>query len=103
MNTQSKEAVMEGLAGKVAIVTGAADGLGRATSREMAAKGMRVLLGDIDEQRLAPTEALIRDAGGEAAGFRAGVPDAPRGRGYVGKAISRFGRIEGFLNKAGSL
>jgi NAD(P)-dependent dehydrogenase (short-subunit alcohol dehydrogenase family) len=84
---------MEGLAGKVAIVTGAADGLGRATSRAMAAKGMRVLLVDIDGQRLAETEALIRDTGGEAAAFRADVSDAAQVRGYVAKAISRFGRI----------
>ena len=94
---------MEGLAGKVAIVTGAADGLGRATSREMAAKGMRVLLVDIDERRLAQTEALIRDTGGEAAVFRADVSDAPQVRGYVAKAISRFGRIDAFFNNAGIL
>ena len=94
---------MEGLAGKVAIVTGAADGLGRATSRGMAAKGMRVLLVDIDEQRLAETEALIRDAGGEAAIFRADVSDAAQVRGYVSKAISRFGRIDAFFNNAGIL
>ena len=95
--------MVEGLAGQVAIVTGAADGLGRATSRAMAAKGMRVLLVDIDEQRLAETEALIRDAGGEAAVFRADVSDAPQVRGYVAKAISRFGRIDAFFNNAGIL
>jgi 3alpha(or 20beta)-hydroxysteroid dehydrogenase len=103
MNTQSKEKLVEGLAGKVAIVTGAADGLGRATSREMAAKGMRILLVDIDAQRLAQTEALIRDAGGEAAIFRADVSDAAQVRGYVAKAISRFGRIDAFFNNAGIL
>jgi NAD(P)-dependent dehydrogenase (short-subunit alcohol dehydrogenase family) len=94
---------MEGLAGQVAIVTGAADGLGRATSRAMAAKGMRVLLVDIDAQRLAETEALIRDAGGEAAVFRADVSEEAQVRGYVAKAISRFGRIDAFFNNAGIL
>ena len=103
MNTQSKGRIVEGLAGKVAIVTGAADGLGRATSREMATKGMRVLLVDIDGKRLAETEALICDAGGEAAIFRADVSDAPQVRGYVAKAISRFGRIDAFFNNAGIL
>jgi NAD(P)-dependent dehydrogenase (short-subunit alcohol dehydrogenase family) len=91
------------LAGKVAIVTGAADGLGRATSREMAAEGMRVLLVDIDGQRLAETEALIGDAGGEAVVFRADVSDAPQVRGYLAKAISRFGRIDAFFKNAGIL
>ena len=94
---------MDGLAGKVAIVTGAADGLGRATSQKMAANGMQVLLVDIDAQRLAETAALIRDAGGEAAVFRADVSDAPQVRGYVAKAISRFGRIDAFFNNAGIL
>ena len=69
----------------------------------MAAKGMRVLLVDIDAQRLAETDALIRDAGGEAAIFRADVSDAPQVRGYVAKAISRFGRIDAFFNNAGVL
>ena len=91
------------LAGKVAIVTGAADGLGRATSRMMAAKGARVLLVDIDEPRLAETEALIGDAGGEAAVFRADVSDEAQVRAYVAEAMSRFGRIDAFFNNAGIL
>ena len=95
--------MMEGLAGKVVIVTGAADGLGRATSRKMAAKGARVLLVDIDEPRLAETEALIGDAGGEAAVFRADVSDEAQVRAYVAEAMSRFGRIDAFFNNAGML
>ena len=95
--------MMEELAGKVAIVTGAADGLGRATSRMMAAKGARVLLVDINEPRLAETEALIRDAGGEAAVFRADVSDEAQVRAYVAEAMSRFGRIDAFFNNAGLL
>jgi len=94
---------MEGLAGKAAIVTGAADGLGRATSRMMATKGARVLLVDIDEPRLAETEALIGDAGGEAAVFRADVSDEAQVRAYVAEALSRFGRIDAFFNNAGML
>ena len=94
---------MNGLAGKVAIVTGAADGLGRATSRKMAADGMQVLLVDIDAQRLAETEALIREAGGAAAVCHADVSDEAQVRGYVAAAISRFGRIDAFFNNAGIL
>jgi NAD(P)-dependent dehydrogenase (short-subunit alcohol dehydrogenase family) len=96
-------ATTEGLAGKAAIVTGAADGLGRATSRMMAAKGLRVLLVDIDEQRLAETEELIGDAGGEAAVFRADVSDEAQVCAYVAEAMSRFGRIDAFFNNAGIL
>jgi 3-oxoacyl-[acyl-carrier protein] reductase len=47
--------MMKDLAGKVSIVTGAADGLGWATRQQMAANGARVLLVDIDEQRVAET------------------------------------------------
>ena len=93
----------EGLTGKVAIITGAADGLGRATSRKMAAKGARVLLVDIDQSRLAETEALIGDAGGEATVFRADVSDETHVRAYVAEAMSRFGRIDAFFNNAGML
>jgi NAD(P)-dependent dehydrogenase (short-subunit alcohol dehydrogenase family) len=95
--------VMEGLVGKVVIVTGAADGLGRATSRLMATKGARVLLVDINEPRLAETEALIGDAGGEAAVFRADVSDEAQVRAYVAEAMRRFGRIDAFFNNAGIL
>jgi NAD(P)-dependent dehydrogenase (short-subunit alcohol dehydrogenase family) len=44
--------MMEGLVGKVVIVTGAPDGLGRATSRLMATNGARLLLVDINDPRL---------------------------------------------------
>jgi len=94
---------MAGLSGKVAIVTGAADGLGRATSLKMAAEGARVLLVDIDKQRLAETEALIGDAGGEAAVFVADVSDETQVRAYVDEAKGRFGRIDAFFNNAGIL
>jgi NAD(P)-dependent dehydrogenase (short-subunit alcohol dehydrogenase family) len=95
--------LMKGLVGKVVIVTGAADGLGRATSRLMATKGARVLLVDINEPRLAETEALIGDAGGEAAVFRADVSDEAQVRAYVAEAMRRFGRIDAFFNNAGIL
>jgi NAD(P)-dependent dehydrogenase (short-subunit alcohol dehydrogenase family) len=86
---------------ELAIVTGAADGLGRATSRMMVAKGARVLLVDIEEPGLAETEVLIGDAGGEAAVFRADVSDEVQVRAYVAEAISRFGWIDAFFNNAG--
>ena len=99
----ASDARMGSLAGKMAIVTGAADGLGRATSRMMAAKGARVLLVDIDESRLAETGALIGDAGGEAAVSRSDVSDEAQVRAYVAEAMSRFGRIDAFFNDAGIL
>jgi NAD(P)-dependent dehydrogenase (short-subunit alcohol dehydrogenase family) len=67
----------------------------------MAANGARVLLVDIAESGLAETKALIADAGGEAAVFRADVSDEAQVRAYVAEAMSRFSRIDAFFNNAG--
>ncbi len=55
---------MAGFDDNIAVVTGAADGIGRATSVMLAARGARVLLVDIDADRLTATENQIIDAGG---------------------------------------
>lgn len=94
---------MAELTGKSAIVTGAADGLGRATSLLMARKGARVLLVDVDEPRLAETEKLIGEAGGTASVCRADVTDEAQVEAYVDAAVARFGRIDAFFNNAGIL
>ncbi len=58
------------LAGKVALITGAAMGQGREACRLFAAHGARIIALDIDEAKLAETVALVKDAGGEIVGFR---------------------------------
>jgi benzoate/toluate 1,2-dioxygenase reductase subunit len=54
------------LAGRVAVVTGGAGGIGGATTRRLAAEGATVVVNDIDEARLAATVAEVADAGGSA-------------------------------------
>lgn len=54
------------LKGKIAIVTGAASGIGRATALKFALEGAKVVAADINEEGLRPTVAAIREAGGEA-------------------------------------
>ena len=57
------------LKGKVAIITGAATGIGRASALMFARAGARVALADVREPELARTEADVRAAGGERAGL----------------------------------
>jgi NAD(P)-dependent dehydrogenase (short-subunit alcohol dehydrogenase family) len=89
------------MAEKAVIITGAADGLGRATSIAAARAGYAVLLVDIDEARLEVTARLVREAGGEAIIAKADVSNEDDVAGYVAKAVAAFGRIDGLFNNAG--
>ena len=86
-------------AGKVAIVTGAASGIGRAAAQAFVARGAQVVLADIDEVR---GRATARDLGEERALF---VPtdvsrDADCGR-LLASALERWGRLDYAFNNAG--
>ena len=67
---------MQALAGKVALVTGAGSGIGRANSVLMAARGAAIIVNDRNESSAAETVALIRQAGGVALACVADVSDA---------------------------
>jgi NAD(P)-dependent dehydrogenase (short-subunit alcohol dehydrogenase family) len=88
------------LAGKVAIVTGAGAGIGRASARRFAAEGARVLLAEV-----APTgrdvEREIRDAGGEAFFCQTDIRDEGSVQGAVRAIVSRWGRLDVLFNCAG--
>jgi len=94
---------MPTFSGKVAIVTGAADGLGRAFSLSFAKAGGTVVLVDIDSERLHQTEQLITELGGKSLSIQANVADSTAVQGYVDHTISKFNRIDGFFNNAGIL
>src|SRR5262245_42252897 len=88
------------LDGKVAIVTGAAGGLGRAFALALAAEGARVVCADINRDGATETAQLINDAGFEAAGVEVNVTDeASTGR-MARAAIDAFGRIDILINNA---
>jgi NAD(P)-dependent dehydrogenase (short-subunit alcohol dehydrogenase family) len=88
---------------KAVIITGAAGGLGRATSIAAAHAGYAVLAVDQNEAGLATTAQLITEAGGNAVTAIADVSRSDDVKAYVAKALDSFGRIDGFFNNAGIL
>ena len=71
--------------GKVAVVTGAASGIGRATARRLAAEGARVGLADVDQAGGEGVAAQIREAGGDAFFRRTDVRSLPTWRRSSGR------------------
>jgi NAD(P)-dependent dehydrogenase (short-subunit alcohol dehydrogenase family) len=87
--------------GKVAIVTGASAGIGRATALAFAREGARVVVADVQPGAGEETVRLIADAGGEAAFVRADVSRATDAEAIVHRAVEVFGRLDYAFNNAG--
>lgn len=91
-----------GLAGKVAIVTGASQGIGLATAQRLAAEGARVALCARGQEGLDRAVAAIRDAGGEALPVVADVGRSEDLDRLVGATVHAFGGIDILVNNAGT-
>ena len=93
---------MNRLAGKVALITGAASGLGRADARAMIAEGARVLLTDVNEAAGAKVAAELNGIRGGSAAFMVhDVRDEQRWAEVVGECVRRFGALHVLVNNAG--
>ena len=92
---------MARLDGKVAMVTGAARGLGAEAARELAAAGARVVLTDVDDKEGRATTETIVAAGGTAAVLVHDVPEEPAWAEAVAFAQSTFGGLHILVNNAG--
>lgn len=89
------------LAGKSAIVTGGAGGIGRATSLALAAEGARVAVVDLQQEAAEAVAAEIRAAGGEAVAIAADVSAEPDVERAVATAVDAFGGLDIAFNNAG--
>ena len=90
-----------GLEGKVVLVTGGSDGLGRALCQGLVAEQAKVALCARDPDRLAATAEALRDAGGDVLEVPADVTEPADLSRFVDSAAQRWGRIDAVVNNAG--
>jgi NAD(P)-dependent dehydrogenase (short-subunit alcohol dehydrogenase family) len=88
-------------AGKVAFVTGAGKGIGRATTIAFAREGASVIAADISEERSGETVRLINELGGNVLAVDCDVTSSDAVEAALKRAIETFGRIDIAFNNAG--
>ena len=86
---------------KVAIVTGAARGIGFAITSRFAVEGAKVIIIDLQEEDVEEAVNKIKDQGGEAFGFQGDVTSKKRIEEIVSQVLNEFGNIDGIVNNAG--
>lgn len=87
--------------GQVALVTGAANGIGRATAQAFAAEGLKVVVSDVDVAGGEGTVELIRVAGGEAVFIRCDVTRDAEVKALMEGTVAAYGRLDYAFNNAG--
>jgi len=88
---------------RLAVVTGAGSGIGRAGSLALSETGATLAVLDIDSDRAAETADLIKQAGGQAAAYQGDTSKASDVDDAVSRAVSDFGSLEIMVNNAGIL
>ena len=87
--------------GKVAVITGAGNGIGRQTALAFAARGAKVVVVDQDAPAAERTAGTIQQQGGQARAQPADVTKSAEVQAYVKAALDAYGRIDCFFNNAG--
>ena len=94
---------MRRLQDRVAIITGGAGAIGRATGLRLASEGATIVLGDLDAVAAASAAEGIRSAGGRGVGIGVDVVDQASVAALVERTLNEFGRIDILHNNAGVL
>lgn len=92
---------VDDMEGRVAIVTGAATGIGRASAVAFARRGARVVVADVNDDAAQETVALVKDAGSDARFVHTDVTSADSVAAMVQTAVDGFGRLDYAHNNAG--
>ncbi len=92
---------MKEFKGKVAVITGAASGIGRGLAERCVSEGMNVVLADIDEASLAQAETELKSAGGTVLGVRTDVSKRGDVERLARRALDVFGQVHLLFNNAG--
>jgi NAD(P)-dependent dehydrogenase (short-subunit alcohol dehydrogenase family) len=91
-----------GLKGKVAIITGSTEGIGKATALNFAQQGAKVAICSRDAEKVKHAVAEIEAAGGEVLGMAADISKAADIEQFINAVAAKFGRIDILVNNAGS-
>ncbi|MFO1386226.1 MAG: 3-oxoacyl-ACP reductase FabG [Chitinivorax sp.] len=89
------------LNGKISIITGAANGIGKATALKFAAEGATVIVCDLNQEAVADVVEEVKVAGGKADGFVVNVTNQQQLNDMVAAVKEKYGRVDTLVNNAG--
>ena len=89
------------LKGKVAIITGAGDGIGRASALKLAQAGATVVCSDLDLEKAQETVVMVKELGAEGLAVKCNVTVEEDMKALVDETVKRFGKVNILVNNAG--